>query len=121
MKKQKGLTLISWLIIVAIVVFNGIIALNVVPVYMNDHSVKSMMRNLELDSTVRGQTPKKLRETIVKRLRINNVYSVKKENIQIKKSKNDYLIIIEYEPRGKLFGNLDYIVSFKHEARVAAN
>jgi Tfp pilus assembly major pilin PilA len=121
MKKQKGLTLISWLAILAVVLFNAIIALNVVPVYINDHSVKTMMKNLQMDSTVRGKTPKKLKEIITKRLRVNNVYSVTAEHITIKKERNDYLITIEYQPRGKLVGSLDYIVDFKHEARVPAN
>jgi len=120
MKKQKGLTLISWLAIIAVVLFNAIIAMNVVPVYLNDHSVKSLMEALETDSSVRGATPKKIKDTITKRLRVNNVYSVTKDNIDIKKLKNDYVITIEYEPRGKLVGSLDYIVTFKHEARVAA-
>ena len=118
MKKQKGLTLISWLAILAVVLFNAIIAMNVVPVYLNDHSVKSMMQNLESDSTLRGETPKKIKEIITKRLRINNIYSIKKEHIKIKKHGDDYVITIEYEPRGRLVGSLDYIVSFKHEARV---
>ena len=118
MKKQKGLTLISWLGILAVVFFNAIIAINVVPVYINDHSVKTMMKNLEMDSTVRGKTPKKLKEIITKRLRVNNVYSVTTEHIKIKKVRNDYLITIEYQPRGKLIGSLDYIVDFKHEATV---
>ena len=118
MKKQKGMTLISWLVILAIVLFNAIIALNIVPVYINDQSVKSLMKNLETDSTIRGDSPKQLKQTITKRLRVNNVYSVTKEHITIKKAKDAYLIIIEYEPRGRLMGNLDYIVTFKHEARV---
>ena len=118
MKKQRGMTLISWLILLGILLFNGIVALNVVPVYINDHSVKTLMKNLEMDSTIRGKNPKALKEIITKRLRINNVYSVTKEHITIKKSKNDYLITIEYEPRGKLMGNLDYIVTFKHQSRI---
>ncbi len=81
MKKQKGLTLISWLAIIAVVLFNAIIAMNVVPVYLNDHSVKSMMEDLETDTSLRGATPKKIKETITKRLRVNNVYSVSKEHI----------------------------------------
>ena len=120
MHKQKGLTFISWLIILGIVLFNGILALNIVPVYINDHSVKTLMRNLEMDSTVRGKTAKDLKRTITKRLRINNVYSVTKEHISVKKAKTGYLIRIEYEPRGKLIGNLDYIVTFKHEATIPA-
>ena len=118
MKKQKGLTLISWLAIIAVVLFNAIIAMNVVPVYLHDHSVKTLMQNLETDSAVQGATPKKIKEIITKRLRINNIYSINKDHIAIKKTKSGYLVTIEYEPRGRLVGNLDYIVSFKHEARI---
>ena len=118
MKKQKGLTLISWLGILALVLFNAIIAMQVVPVYMNDHSVKTLMQNIEADSSLRGATPKKIKDTITKRLRINNVYSINKDHISLAKSKNDYIVTIEYEPRGKLIGSLDYIVSFKHQAKV---
>ncbi|UCB54942.1 MAG: DUF4845 domain-containing protein [Thiotrichales bacterium] len=118
MKKQKGLTLISWLAIIGLLLFNGIIAMNVVPVFIHDHSVKSIMENLGTDSSLRGATPKKIKTVITKRLRVNNVYSVNKDHITLKKSKKDYFITIEYEPRGKLIGPVDYIVSFKHEARV---
>ena len=120
MKRQKGLTMISWLVLLAIVLFNGVIALNVVPVYINDHSVKSVMKNLEMDSSVRGKHPKALKELITKRLRINNVYTVTKENISVKKTKIGYMITINYEPRGKLVGNLDYIVTFRHDANIPA-
>lgn len=118
MKKQKGLTLISWLAIIAVVLFNAIIAMNVVPVYLHDHSVKTLMQSLETDTDLKGATPKKIKEIITKRLRINNIYSINKDHIAIKKTKSGYLVTIEYEPRGRLVGNLDYIVSFKHEARL---
>ena len=118
MKNQKGLTLISWLAILGLVLFNGIIALNIVPVFLNDHSVKTTMESLGTDSSLRGATPKKIKSIITKRLRVNNVYSVTKDNIDLKKSKHDYIVTIEYEPRGKLIGPVDFIVSFKHEARV---
>ena len=118
MKNQKGLTLVSWMAIISLVLFNGILALNVAPVYLNDHSVKSLMEGLNTDSSLKGATPKKIKATIKKRLRVNNVYSVGIDNIKLKKSKNDYIVTIEYEPRGRLIGSLDYIVTFKHEARV---
>jgi len=120
MKKQKGLTLISWLAIIAVVLFNAIIAMNVVPVFLNDHSVKTLMESLETDAAVRGATPKKIKAIITKKLRVNNVYSVTKEHITIKKDHTYYLITIEYEPRGKLIGKLDYIATFQHQARVLA-
>lgn len=121
MKRQQGLTLISWLVIIAFLGFQLVLALNVIPVYINDASIESMMSKLESDSTVRGADARKLEEIVIKRLKINNIYSIKKDNVNIKKTKEYYLVTIEYEPRGTLVGNLDYIVSFKHEAKIPLN
>ena len=117
---QRGLTMISWLIIIAFLLFQGIMAMNIVPVYITDSSVSSMMKGLQADPSLNNVTSKKLRDVIMKRLKINNVYDMEKDDIKIKKTKSGYLVTIDYEPRGKLFGNLDFIVSFKHEALVSS-
>ena len=117
---QRGLTMISWLIIIAFLLFQGIMAMNIVPVYITDSSVASMMKGLQSDPSLIDANSKKLRDVITKRLRVNNVYDMKKEDIKIKKTKSGYLVTIEYEPRGKLFGNLDFIISFKHEALISS-
>lgn len=114
-RKQKGLTMISWIIVIAFLGFQGVLALNVIPVYLNDKSVKSIMEGLPNDSDLRSGNIKKIRETITKRLKINNIYSIKKDNISFKKDRSGIKVTIVYEPRGTLVGNLDYIITFKHE------
>ena len=116
--KQKGLTMISWIIVLAFLGFQGVLAMNVIPVYLQDASVKSIVSDLSNDPELRGASGKKIREVIDKRLRINNVYDIEKNNIKIKKSRSGYNVNITYEPRGTLVGNLDYIVTFSHDAVV---
>lgn len=118
MHKQKGMTLLSWLIIIIFLLFQGVMAIKIVPVYLSDSTVKSIVEKLGNDPAMRGVTGEKIRETILKRLKINNIYHVKKEHIKIKKARNGYLVTIDYEPRGTLVGSLDYIMTFKHEAVV---
>ena len=118
MSKQKGLTMISWIVVIVFLLFQGVIAMNVIPVYITDSSVKKIMSDLPNDSKARGESSKGLKSLISRRLSMNNVYSVKSENIKIKKGRGENIVTIEYEPRGKLVGNLEFIVSFKHEAKV---
>jgi hypothetical protein len=120
MNKQKGMTTIGWIIMIAFIGFNGLVAINVAPVYFTDSNVKSLWRSLETDTTLIGLSPKKLRQSISKRLRVNNVYDIKKDDIKIKKSKGFHIVSLEYAPRGKIVGSLDYIITFKHEAKVRA-
>ena len=117
-KQQQGLTMISWIVVIVFLLFQGVIAMNVIPVYMTDSSVKSIMDELPNDVKARDATPSELKILVAKRLKINSVYSIKPESIKVVKGRDENIVTIDYEPRGKLIGNLDYIVSFKHEARI---
>lgn len=118
MNRQKGLTMISWLVVIVFLLFQGVIAMNVMPVYITDSSVKKLMKELPNDIKARDSSPSGLKTLVAKRLSMNSVYSIKPESIKVQKGRGENIVTIEYEPRGKLVGNLEYIVSFKHEARV---
>ena len=115
---QRGLTMISWMVVLVFLLFQAVIAMNVIPVYMTDSSVKSIMEGLPSDAVAQNATTKGLKPLVAKRLSMNSVYTVKPEHIKVKKGRAENIVTIEYEPRGTLIGNLEYIVSFKHEARV---
>jgi len=77
------------------------------------------MEGLPNDAAARNAATKERKGVIAKRLSMNSVYTVKPEHIKVKKGRGENIVTIEYEPRGKLIGNLEYIVSFKHEARIS--
>lgn len=116
--QQHGLTMISWLVVIVFLLFQAVIAMNVIPVYLTDSSVKNIMQTLPSDMNARNAGTKELKGLVSKKLSINNVYTVKPEHIKVKKGRGENIVTIEYEPRGKLIGNLEYIVLFQHEARV---
>ena len=117
-KKQQGLTMISMAVVIVFLLFQAVIAMNVIPVYMTDSSVKDVMERLEQDPKSTGLSAKELKESVIKRLRLNSVYDIKPEYIKVKRGRGVNIVTIEYEPRGKLIGTLDFIVTFKHEASI---
>jgi len=118
--KQHGLTLISWVVVIVFLLFQAIIAINVLPVYMTDATISSILEELPSDTNAQRATSKELKAIIIKRLSINNVYTIKPKSIKIKKGRGEKIVIIHYEPRGKLIGTLDYIVTFDHQVRVVS-
>ena len=117
-KKQHGLTLISWAIVIVFLLFQAVIAMNVLPVYITDSNVKKIVEALPADPKAKNLSPRELKRLVAKRLNVNSVYDVTSDDVTVKKGRGFNTVIIEYEPRGKLIGNLDYIVSFKHEVNV---
>lgn len=117
---QQGLTLISWLVVIAFLLFQAVIAMRVIPVYMTDASVKSIMEALPNDSKAIATPTSGLKDLVAKRLSMNSIYTIEPKDIKVKKTRDVNVVTIEYEPRGNLIANLDYIITFKHEARVKA-
>ena len=115
---QRGLTLISWLVVIVFALSQIIIAMNVLPVYMTDSTVKTVLEGMTTDSSTGNMTTKELKSSVLKRLNISSVYSIKPENVKVKKGRNESTITVDYEPRGPILGNLEYIVHFKHEVKI---
>ena len=119
-KNQKGMTMISWMIVLVFVGFQFMLAIKIVPVFAEDHTIKTIWKGLENDTDLVGAPAKKIRKTIMKKMKMNSIYDFDMSTVKIKKSKGYYIVTIKYEPRGKLVGPLDFIANFKHEARVKA-
>ena len=115
---QRGMTLISWMIVIVFVLSQLVIAMNVLPVYMTDSTVKTVLEGMTTDINTSNMTTKELKSAVLKRLNISSVYSIRPEHVKVKKGRNENTITVEYEPRGTLAGNLEYIVHFKHEVKV---
>lgn len=114
-KNQSGLTFISWLIILAIGGFFVLLTLKLVPIYLENQSVKSVVQSLNQDPLVRKQTAQGVRKIIQKRLKINSVYDFPKEYIKIKKSKNKLIVDITYDRIEPIVANVSVMVSFSEK------
>ncbi len=115
-KRQNGLTMISWIFVIGVIGFLGVMAVNIAPNFLTDSSVATVMKALETDQEARKMNGKALKRLIIKRLKINNIYDIKHDQIKISKDRRGRKVTIEYQPRGTLIGKVDYIISFKHEA-----
>ena len=120
MKRQEGLTGISILIIVIFLVFVASLAVKVVPVYADDSAISNIVASFDNKSDMRGKTKKMVQNAFIKRMKINNVM-LEKDEWSLTKKDGDFLLVVDYEPRGELVGSLEYIVHFHHEAKFAAN
>ena len=121
MKRQKGMSGISILIIIIGIVFVASLALKVVPVYVDDATIGNIVASFDGKDDMRGKNKRTVLENFSKKLKINNVSGFDMDNLSLTKKGSDYILVVEYEPRGELIGSLEYIVLFRHEAKFAAN
>lgn len=111
-KKQKGMTAIGWLLVIAVAGIFVLVALKLIPVYFETYKIGASMESLVTDPKAQGKTPREVRSLLLKRLDINMIYDIKADDIGISQTQNGLSVEIDYEPRILLFGNLYFVVAY---------
>jgi len=119
-KNQKGLTAISIMVLLIFIAFVAVIFLKVMPIYFDAFKVGDVVSSMKEERGLGDKSNSEITRMILKRLDVNMVSDVTKDDVIIEKSKNEVYIDVEYEVRKKLFGNLDVVVSFKKSVEAPA-
>ena len=117
-KKQSGLTFISWLIILAVGGFFVMLGMKLTPIYLENQSVKSVVKSFQGDPLLRKNDAKGIRKLIKRRMKINSIYDFPQEAIKIKKTKNQLKLDITYEREEPIVANIFVVVKFSEKINV---
>ncbi len=118
-RKQGGLTLIGFIIVLAITIFVAFIGMKIVPIYMEYYSVVSAMNGVAAERGSARLSPYDIRVRILNRLYVS--YSddnVKEKDIKLTR-KNGVYLRIAYEVRKPVIGNLDVVAKFDRSVRLS--
>ena len=117
-KHQAGLTAIGLILILIPVGLAVYIVLKVAPVYIEALSVGDAVNSLKKEMDLKEKSREEIYTMLKKRLDVNNITSVDKDDIKIQKTVNDVTVTIDYEARAPLFGNVALAFSFHKSAVV---
>ncbi|HFD79321.1 MAG TPA: DUF4845 domain-containing protein [Gammaproteobacteria bacterium] len=115
---QKGMTAIGWLLVLGLIAFFTLIALRLVPLYMEYGKVVSVMESLANEPNISTQTRRQIISLVGKRFDINDVSHVDPKLVKISKDKGRMTLSIEYERREHLMGNVDVVARFSKTLEV---
>jgi hypothetical protein len=110
--RQRGITLLGFIVVLAVVGFFAFLIMRLSPVYMEYHSVYTAMKGLQGEPGVGQMTPEKIRDLLNRRFYISYVESVKPNHIKITRAGTGYNLTIKYEVRKPLLYNLDFVAMF---------
>jgi hypothetical protein len=115
-KHQAGLTAIGLILILIPVGLAVYIVMKVAPVYIEAFSVGDVVNSLKKELDLKEKSREEIYTMIKKRLDVNDISSVDKDDIKIQKTVNDVKVAIDYETRVPLFGNVALALSFHKSA-----
>jgi predicted membrane protein len=116
--RQNGMTMLSWLVVLGILVFFILIGIKMIPTYLENHSIKQVLTNMENDREVRSMSKGEMKKSFIKRLKINSVYDFDRDSIKFKKEKFGTRMDVSYEVRKPVAGNVEILMSFSNSALI---
>ena len=112
-RKQNGLTLLGFIIVLTMVLFFAYIALRITPLYLEYHALTNAMDQLESEPGAAQMAPAKIKRQIISSLWVSySTDNIRTEHIRITR-KNGIQVRVAYEVRRPMLGNVDVILSFE--------
>ena len=111
-RKQGGLSLLGFLVVLAVVGFAAYVGMKLFPMYQEYYSVQSAMKGLANEPGVADMDPAKVQDLFFRRLYINYSENVKPQNVKFERMEGGWKMRVNYEVRRPLVGNLDVVGVF---------
>lgn len=112
-RKQSGITLIGFILVLAVVGVFVYMGMKLIPMYSEYYSVKQALQGLAGEPGITTQDPAKVKDLFFRRLYISYAENVKPEHVKIERKGSNYLMTVKYEMRRPLIANLDVVGRFE--------
>ena len=117
-RTQGGMTLIGFIIVLAVVGFFAYVAMKLVPMYSEYYAVKQALKGLQQEPGIANRDPGKIQDLFFRRLYISYAENVKPENVKIKRIDRGWQMDVNYEVRKPLMANLDVVGKFSADEKL---
>ena len=114
-RTQGGMTLIGFVIVLAVVGVFIYMGMKVIPMYSEYYAVKQALQGLAGEPGIADQSPAKIKDLFFRRLYISYADTVKSEHVKVVRKDAGYQVTVKYEVRKPLIANLDVVGRFEAE------
>ena len=116
--RQRGITAIGFLIIAALVVAVGLAALKLTPIYLEHLKIVSLLEDVKGELDGQNATVGLIRSAIGKRVNVEMINVIKRQDFVIKKSELGYSVRAQYNNETAYFGNVYLTVKFNDAVEI---
>ncbi|MGP0174235.1 DUF4845 domain-containing protein [Pseudomonas sp. NCHU5208] len=118
-RSQQGLSILGWLVTLAVVAFFASTAFKVLPHYMDYMSMEKIITSVETDKAADVRTVGDFYNHLSKGMQVNNIRDLNpRDAVKVTLENNEFRVHLKYEKREPLIENLDLVVNFDKEFRV---
>jgi Tfp pilus assembly protein PilX len=112
--KQRGITLMSFILVLIVIGLLAVVAMNLFPVYSEGFSVQSAMKSVAQEPNAANMSLTEAQRKLQKRFDIDYVDSVQGKDAKLERDKGVNNLVMTYEVRKHLFYNIDFVAMFDY-------
>ena len=120
MSNQRGFSLLSMIMWLITAIFVGILALRIVPSYLEYFSLKKIVKEVSAMATSDSVTDADLRTAFGKRLDVNNLPRLTPRDLAIERGPQGTVLKLAYSVRQPLAGPASLCLDFEAQANAKA-
>ena len=112
-RRESGLTLLGFLIVLAVTLFFAYAGMRVIPMYLEYYALRNALELLQDDPASSTLSPAKIKQKIQMSLWASYASdNIKDEHVRISKTSDGVRVRVAYEVRKPFLGNIDIIGKF---------
>ena len=115
MKKQRGMTLIGFVITLSVAGLFVYVGMKLIPMYTEFYSVKKALAAMANEDGIANKSAADVRRSLEKRLGLSYADTIKRDHVKVERHGQGWLVTIQYENRRPLIANLDVVGKFHAE------
>lgn len=118
-RSQKGMSILSWMVVLSLVVFLASAVFKMFPHYMEYMSLEKIITSVETDASQDINSVNAFYNHVARGLDVNGILDFNvKDSLEVKLENNEFHVHLQYERREPLIQNLSLVASFDKEFRV---
>ena len=111
---QRGLTIIGFLLVAAVVVIFALVGFRVLPSYIEYYTVQKALEETLADQA--NITPQDIRRSLERRINADYVDSVRASDVTVSKEGNQVVASLEWQKTLHMVGNASILLEFQATA-----
>ena len=105
-KRQKGISTVGIIAMIGIFGVFIVTFFTLFPMYYGNFKLQSVLEKIQQDSSVDAKSKRAIWESMKKRLYVDEVRIIKRENVTMERKDGRTTVTVTYETRDSLLGNM---------------
>lgn len=115
---QRGLTVLGMMVTIFVIIFAVLLVIKALPPYMQAYAVREALNDIAKEPNAAQMGKGKIKDKLERRLQVDGINAAITDNLVIDKQDGKVLIVLKYEKRVAVIGNIDFVFKFDEQVKV---